>query len=169
MDKYADMSIEDFNKAFNNEGFEVFTQEQVRAFCEDILKSTDPLEREHGAIDFVSLNRVTVVNEDLSKSVLFWREAQVEWKEESDPDTLMKSKTGYYKDTPENRKKGVVGKPYGDTKAADFNETAGNLSKLKMEYADAVKRGDKAKIAEVQKKISDLAKKEGSGKDKTVE
>ena len=169
MDKYADMSIGDFNKAFGNENYEVFTQEQVRAFCEDVLKSIDPLEREHGAIDFVSLNRVTVVNEDLSKSVLFWRESQVEWKEESDPVTLMKSKNGYYKDTPENRKKGVVGKPYGDRKAEDFNEAAGNLAKLKMEYSDAVKRGDKAKIAEIHKKMSALDKKEGSGKDKAVE
>lgn len=117
MKKYADMTRKEFLSKFDNPEYEIYTEEQVKRFSQDVLKSIDPIEKEYGAIDFVSLNRVTVVNDDLSKSILFWRPSQIEWKEEINPDTLMKSKTGYCKDTPENRRKGVVGKPYGDTKS----------------------------------------------------
>lgn len=162
MKKYADMTRKEFLSKFDNPEYEIYTEEQVKRFSQDVLKSIDPIEKEYGAIDFVSLNRVTVVNDDLSKSILFWRPSQIEWKEEINPDTLIKSKTGYYKDTPENRKKGVVGKPYGDTKAKDLNEGAGNLAKLRAEYTSAVKRGDKAKVAELSKKIADVTNKHTS-------
>lgn len=167
MEKYADMSIDEFISRFNNEDYEIFTESQVQRFCKDILKSVDFEEKESGAIDFVSLNRVVVVNEDLSKSILYWRPAQIEWKEEIDPVTLEKSKTGYYKDTPENRKKGIVGKRYGDVKRID--STTVSLSKLRVEYSQALKRGDKAKASEIVKRIQSIAKKEGSGSKKTVE
>ena len=94
--------------------------EQVRDFASDVVKSIDPIEQERGAIDFVSLNRVVVVDENFNKSVVYYREPQIEWKD-ADQETIekagatglpVKNKIGFYKDTPENRRKGIVGMPY---------------------------------------------------------
>lgn len=94
--------------------------EQVKNFASDVVKSIDPIEQEHGAIDFVSLNRVVVVDENFNKSVVYYREPQIEWKD-VDQETIekagatglsVKNKIGFYKDTPANRRKGIVGMPY---------------------------------------------------------
>lgn len=149
------MTRKEFMDFVQKNGHEFYTIDQIHAFHNDLKKSVDPVEKEHGAIDFVSLERVEVRNDDLTKSVMFWRPAQIEWKEEIDPDTLQKSKTGYYKDTAMNRKKGVVDKPYGDPKAKDHDEkgTSLALGKLKTDYAMAVKRGDKAAAGEIGRRI----------------
>lgn len=110
--------INEFKDLAVKNNWEVYSLEQVRDFAADVLKSIDPIEREHGAVDFVSLNRVVVVDENFNKSVVYYRDAQIEWKEE---DTIekagatglpVKNKVGFYKDTPENRRKGIVGMPY---------------------------------------------------------
>lgn len=68
----------------------------------------------------MSLNRVVVVDENFNKSVVYYRESQIEWKD-ADQETIekagetglpVKNKLGFYKDTPENRRKGIVGMPY---------------------------------------------------------
>lgn len=158
MDKYADMTLSEFTSKYKNENFEIYTEAQVKQFSSDLLKSQDPEEIKNGTIDFVSLNRVVVVDDDLNKSVMFWRPAQIEWKE----DDISKSKTGYYKDTPENRKKGIVGKPYGDVKANQWEEAPKSavLSKLKQEYAASLKAGNKKEAEKIGKKIALLSKKE---------
>ena len=62
----------------------------MKNFASDVVKSIDPTEREHGAIDFVSLNRVVVVDENFNKSVVYYRESQIEWKD-ADQDTIEKA------------------------------------------------------------------------------
>lgn len=112
--------INEFLSLAEKNNWEVYTLEQVKNFASDVVKSIDPTEREHGAIDFVSLNRVVVVDENFNKSVVYYREPQIEWKD-ADQETIekagaiglsVKNKLGFYKDTPANRRKGIVGMPY---------------------------------------------------------
>lgn len=110
-----EMTRQEFDKLAKQNNWEVYTQRQVYQFSQDILKSVDPIEREHGAIDYISLNRVVVVNDDLTKSVVYWREQQVEW-DKAEDGTLIKARSGVYKDTLANRKKGIVGQRYGGKK-----------------------------------------------------
>lgn len=112
--------INEFKDLAEKNCWEVYSLEQVRDFASDVVKSIDLTEREHGAIDFVSLNRVVVVDENFNKSVVYYREPQIEWKD-ADQETIekagatglpVKNKLGFYKDTPENRRKEIVGMPY---------------------------------------------------------
>lgn len=112
--------INEFKDLAEKNNWEVYSLEQVRDFASDVVKSIDPIEQEHGAIDFVSLNRVVVVDENFNKSVVYYRDPQIEWKD-ADTETIekagmaglpVKNKIGFYKDTPENRRKGIVGMPY---------------------------------------------------------
>lgn len=112
--------INEFLSLAEKNNWEVYSLEQVKNFASDVVKSIDPTEREHGAIDFVSLNRVVVVDENFNKSVVYYREPQIEWKD-ADQETIekagatglpVKNKIGFYKDTPANRRKGIVGMPY---------------------------------------------------------
>lgn len=112
--------INEFKDLAEKNNWEVYSLEQVRNFASDVVKSIDPIEQEHGAIDFVSLNRVVVVDENFNKSVVYYRDPQIEWKD-ADPETIekagatglsVKNKVGFYKDTPQNRRKGIVGMPY---------------------------------------------------------
>lgn len=112
--------INEFKDLAEKNNWEVYSLEQVRNFASDVVKSIDPIEQEHGAIDFVSLNRVVVVDENFNKSVVYYRDPQIEWKD-ADAETIekagatglsVKNKIGFYKDTPQNRRKGIVGMPY---------------------------------------------------------
>lgn len=112
--------INEFKDLAEKNNWEVYSLEQVRDFASDVVKSIDPIEQEHGAIDFVSLNRVVVVDENFNKSVVYYRDPQIEWKD-ADTETIekagaiglsVKNKIGFYKDTPQNRRKGIVGMPY---------------------------------------------------------
>lgn len=112
--------INEFKDLAEKNNWEVYSLEQVRDFASDVVKSIDPTEQERGAIDFVSLNRVVVVDGNFNKSVVYYREPQIEWKD-ADTETIekagmaglpVKNKIGFYKDTPENRRKGIVGMPY---------------------------------------------------------
>ena len=112
--------INEFKDLAEKNNWEVYSLEQVRDFASDVVKSIDPIEQEHGAIDFVSLNRVVVVDENFNKSVVYYRDPQIEWKD-ADTETIekagmtglpVKNKIAFYKDTPENRRKGIVGMPY---------------------------------------------------------
>lgn len=109
------MTRKEFEALAEQNNWEVYTQRQVYQFSQDILKSVDEQERFNGAVDYASLSRVEVLNDDLTKSVMFYREQQVEW-DKAEDGTLMKARSGIYKDTPANRKKGIVGQRYGKQK-----------------------------------------------------
>lgn len=120
--------INEFKDLAEKNNWEVYSLEQVRDFASDVVKSIVPIEQEHGAIDFVSLNRVVVVDENFNKSVVYYRDSQIEWKD-ADTETIekagmtglpVKNKIGFYKDTPENRRKGIVGMPY--KKATEYKK-----------------------------------------------
>lgn len=134
--------INEFKDLAEKNCWEVYSLEQVRDFASDVVKSIDPTEQEHGAIDFVSLNRVVVVDENFNKSVVYYREPQIEWKD-ADDETIekagmtglpVKNKIGFYKDTPENRRKGIVGMPY---------EKDTEYKKKEKEHSDKSEKSDK--------------------------
>lgn len=160
-----ELTRQEFQEFIEKNNYESYTAEQVQAFCKDVLqKSLDPKEKENAAIDFASLSSVTVRNNDLSKSIMYYRPASIEWREiDEGPNALMKSRQGYYRDTPANRRKGIVGKPYGDPKAESFNEAprANSIARLKADYAAAAKKGDKATMAKIGAQLKNLSEKEG--------
>lgn len=134
--------INEFKDLAEKNCWEVYSLEQVRDFASDVVKSIDPTEQEHGAIDFVSLNRVVVVDENFNKSVVYYREPQIEWKD-ADDETIekagmtglpVKNKIGFYKDTPENRRKGIVDMPY--KKDTEYK-------KKEKEHSDKSEKSDK--------------------------
>lgn len=134
--------INEFLILAEKNNWEVYSLEQVKNFASDVVKSIDPIEQEHGAIDFVSLNRVVVVDENFNKSVVYYREPQIEWKD-ADTETIekagitglpVKNKIGFYKDTPENRRKGIVGMPY--KKDTEYK-------KKEKEHSDKSEKSDK--------------------------
>lgn len=150
----------DFHDFIKNNGHESYNVDQITRFSKNILKSQDSVEKTNGFIDFASLTRVEVVNDDLTKSIMFWRPAQIEWKEIEDPtNNLLKSKVGYYKDTPANRQKGVVGKPYGNPKADQYEQAPGHVKmmKLKTAYTAAIKAGNKSLAKELVKQMKRLS------------
>lgn len=140
-------------------GYEIYTESQVRAFQEAIVKSIDPFERKCGAIDLASIHREIVVNDDLSKSVLFWRLSQIEFRTNTDPNTLLKAREGYYKDTPENRAKGIVGRPYrgrveDETKEKEkASKEISSINKMKADLDLAKKKGDKEAVEKITARI----------------
>lgn len=134
--------INEFLILAEKNNWEIYSLEQVKNFASDVVKSIDPIEQEHGAIDFVSLNRVVVVDENFNKSVVYYREPQIEWKD-ADTETIekagmtglpVKNKIGFYKDTPENRRKGIVGMPY--KKDTEYK-------KKEKEHSDKSEKSDK--------------------------
>lgn len=95
-------------------GYETFTADQVLKFNQEVINnqnSMDEFSKSCAAADFVSLNRAIVVDDDLVKSVVYYRECQIEPLEKEEFGSIMKSKQIVFADTALNRFKGIVGLP----------------------------------------------------------
>lgn len=95
-------------------GYETFTADQVLKFNQEVVnnrESMDEFSKSCAAADFVSLNRAIVVDNDLVKSVVYYRECQIEPLEKEEFGSIMKSKQVVFADTALNRFKGIVGLP----------------------------------------------------------
>lgn len=95
-------------------GYETFTADQVLKFNQEVInnrESMDEFSKSCAAADFVSLNRAIVVDDDLVKSVVYYRECQIEPLEKEEFGSIMKSKQIVFADTALNRFKGIVGLP----------------------------------------------------------
>lgn len=95
-------------------GYETFTADQVLKFNQEVINnqnSMDEFSKSCAAADFVSLNRAIVVDNDLVKSVVYYRECQIEPLEKEEFGSIMKSKQVVFADTALNRFKGIVGLP----------------------------------------------------------
>lgn len=159
-----EMTREEFQTLANKNNWETFTQRQVYQFSQDILKSEDPQEKEWGAIDYASLNRVEIRNEDLSKSIVFYREQQVVW-DKAEDGTIMKARSGVYADTPANRKKGIVGMKYGQEKKQKEDVSSKYNSKQTEESIQRASKNSKMSDEELDAAVDKIRGK----KDKTVE
>jgi hypothetical protein len=101
---------------------EFFTAEQLKQFATDsyneIQKSTDGKEALYKEVadEVKSFTPIMVIDDStLSKSIKFIRPAQIAW-DEVEGDEICKARGGTYMNTLENRKKGRVGKRYGEHK-----------------------------------------------------
>lgn len=95
-------------------GYETFTADQVLKFNQEVInnrESMDEFSKSCVAADFVSLNRAIVIDDDLVKSVVYYRECQIEPLEKEEFGSIMKSKQIVFADTALNRFKGIVGLP----------------------------------------------------------
>ena len=104
----------EFDAFVAKNGYETFTADQVLKFNQEIINnqnSMDEFSKSCAAADFVSLNRAIVVDDDLVKSVVYYRECQIEPLEKEEFGSIMKSKQIVFADTALNRFKGIVGLP----------------------------------------------------------
>jgi hypothetical protein len=104
----------EFDAFIAKNGYETFTADQVLKFNQEIINnqnSMDEFSKSCAAADFVSLNRAIVVDNDLVKSVVYYRECQIEPLEKEEFGSIMKSKQIVFADTALNRFKGIVGLP----------------------------------------------------------
>lgn len=104
----------EFDAFVAKNGYETFTADQVLKFNQEVINnqnSMDEFSKSCAAADFVSLNRAIVVDNDLVKSVVYYRECQIEPLEKEEFGSIMKSKQVVFADTALNRFKGIVGLP----------------------------------------------------------
>lgn len=104
----------EFDAFVAKNGYETFTADQVLKFNQEIINnqnSMDEFSKSCVAADFVSLNRAIVVDNDLVKSVVYYRECQIEPLEKEGFGSIMKSKQVVFADMALNRFKGIVGLP----------------------------------------------------------
>lgn len=104
----------EFDAFVAKNSYETFTADQVLKFNQEVVnnrESMDEFSKSCAAVDFVSLNRAIVVDDDLVKSVVYYRECQIEPLEKEEFGSIMKSKQVVFADTALNRFKGIVGLP----------------------------------------------------------
>lgn len=104
----------EFDNFIAKNGYETFSQSQVLKFNQGIVENQatmDEFSKSCAAADFVSLTRAVVIENDLTKSVVYYRECQIEPLEKEEFGSIMKSKQVVFADTALNRFKGIVGLP----------------------------------------------------------
>mgnify|MGYP005940482749 FL=1 len=104
----------EFDAFIAKNGYETFTTDQVLKFNQEVInnqESMDEFSKSCVAADFVSLNRAIVIDDNLVKSVVYYRECQIEPLEKEEFGSIMKSKQVVFADTALNRFKGIVGLP----------------------------------------------------------
>lgn len=87
------MTRKEFFEQVKKNDWEVYTSDQVASFVKDEVfnKSLSEEDREVAAIEYSSLKKQEVINEDMTKSIFYYRESQVK----TEDSTLMKAKKGY--------------------------------------------------------------------------
>lgn len=104
----------EFDAFIAKNGYETFTTDQVLKFNQEVInnqESMDEFSKSCVAADFVSLNRAIVIDDNLVKSIVYYRECQIEPLEKEEFGSIMKSKQVVFADTALNRFKGIVGLP----------------------------------------------------------
>lgn len=116
------VSLQLFEETARNNGYEVFTPDEVASYYkEGIMKSRanelTAEEKEAFVADVMYLQKAVCADEEGKDVIRFYRPKQVEWETAADG-TVMKGLEGVYLDTPENRRLNRVGQAYSPT--ADF-------------------------------------------------
>lgn len=170
----------DFEKSLKLQGLEAFTEEQVSSWVSGTRELIEKSEREELSdiekssieefkVDVLSLKRVTVVEDDLTKSTMFIRPAQVIWDVAEDGE-ILKARSGTYANTPENRKLGRVGQKYGSKKGGEEKKEDNSPKKQPKPSSDTTEHNGKKYKKQTNGKwmeVSDshgLTKKEHEGK-----
>lgn len=146
-----EMDYLEFEQIEKSGNFEILNEDKFKSWFNDMKEKSMKNQLSEGdmklaGIDFHSFRQVKV-NSPLSASrTYFIREAQVEW-ESNGSGEIMKARAGTYKDTPVNRKKGIVGQKYGKMPQDDEirdKPKAKNPDRLsgteRRDYKDELKR-----------------------------
>lgn len=117
----------EYREFIERHNLESFSKSQIDAFSIDVLEKSkkgelDEYELTCATADYASLHPVIVVREDLTKSIMYWREAQTE-SVDNIPDGIFKSiddnACRKFKITPLNILKGIAGINCADTDAIE--------------------------------------------------
>ena len=139
MEYPKEFTSQEYKAFIEKNEFESFTKAMVDAFSRDVLEKSqkqevDEFEVSCALADYASLHQVTVVNEDLTKSIMYWREAQTEAVEI--PEGIFKSiddrACRRYKDTPLNILKGIAGINCADVEAISKSRMSKPVGSLKI-------------------------------------
>lgn len=114
MSTKVEFTQKEWDELLKSQDVEIFSIDTVQSFMRDYKQrqgNMDEFEKSCFLADLASLQRVKVLNDDLSKSIHFMRETQTEVKNKVKDfsSDLYKSNVLVYKDTPLNRLKGIVG------------------------------------------------------------
>lgn len=120
--KSKKVSLAMFEETAVNNGYEVFTPEEVANYYrEGLMKSRSGelsgQEKEAFVADVMYLQKAVCSDEENKNVLRYYRKKQVAW-EEAEDGTILKGFEGVYLDTPENRRLNRVGQAYSPT--ADF-------------------------------------------------
>lgn len=157
----------DFEKSLKLQGLEAFTEEQVSSWVSGTRELIEKSEREELSdiekssieefkVDVLSLKRVTVVEDDLTKSTMFIRPAQVIWDITEDGE-ILKARSGTYANTPENKKLGRIGQKYGSKKGGEEKkETKSPNEGGEVEHKHNLKEGQLVKFEGKEHRVVEI-------------
>ena len=164
------MTTKEFLEQVKKNNWETYTSDQIASFVKDEVfnKSLSEEDREVAAIEYSSLKKQEVVNEDMTKSIFYYRESQIEW-DKTEDGTLMKARSGVYKDTPTNRRLKRVGQRYGSKKGEEPSASKESGEEKKITTSSTSKQAAAASDKQLQaaakdksasKEVRDAAQKE---------
>ena len=107
---------EKFEQIAAENGYEVFTPEQIASYYRDGIQKSMKDEMSDGEkkefiTDCMFLSKAVLVDKDGAESTVYFRKSQVDW-EKAEDGIIMKGVAGVYADTPANRLLGRVGEAY---------------------------------------------------------
>lgn len=137
MENQKKVSLELFEQTARDNGYEVFTPEEVASYYkEGLMKSQANKLSEEAKKEFVAdmmyLQKAVCSDAEGKQVIRYFRKEQVDW-EKTEDGVILKGIEGVYKDTPENRRLNRVGKAY--TPSEDFMKS---LTDEKV-YGDIIK------------------------------
>lgn len=117
MENFKKVSLTAFEEVAKNNGYEVFTPEEVAEFFRDgLMKSRENKfsqeERDEFVTDLIFLQKAVCSDEAGNDVTRYYRKEQVVWDEDPKGELLKSERTGRYADTAENRRLHRVGQPY---------------------------------------------------------
>ena len=114
------VSLKQFEKVADDNGYEIYTPEEIASYYKDgIMKSRnsefDEREKEVFTTDLIYLQKAVCSDEQGNDVIRYYRKKQVDW-EQAEDGTIMKGFEGVYLDTAENRRLNRVGQAFVPSK-----------------------------------------------------
>ena len=165
------ISLATFEQVAADNGYEVFTAEEVAAYCKDGLQKSmknelTSDEKELFAADIAFLQKAICVDENGKKVTRYFRPEQVNW-EKTEDGVLLKGIAGVFADTPTNRKLNRVGEAF--VPSPDFMKSL-ESEEIDEDIIKAMRTGRYADTPEnrrLHRVGQPYAKREGKGTEET--
>jgi hypothetical protein len=165
----SEIARKDFDRVCELNNYEVFTEKQVSSLTNHIKGIIEKSNREtltpteiqsiHAyKEDMPELKKAIVLNNDLSRELLYYRERKVIFDdviEKSEDGEITKARTGTYANTAQNRKLGRVGRKYDPRDKKAEEESKGKTEGKKEETKEEL-------LSKMNKMVFDKYGKDGS-------